>query len=166
MDDYPIQGKLRIRAEQYDRDRAFIEPRVGKLSAGQLKGMPGFEFLKSWYVDFAATPEQWAELQPELDRRNILVTLYEAPVFYTDAFAEDEEKSEAPTPADRVTRLSTIAAALIAAAGLALVVYARLDIGACVALGVVALMVAVGGRIFAAVRTRRRIPSSSASDTH
>lgn len=156
MDDYPIQGKLRIRADQYECDRAYIEPRVGKLSAGELKGMPGFEFLKFWYADFAATPAQWAEIQPELDRRNILVTMYEAPVLYMEALAEEEEeaKTESSARAVFVKRLSTIAAAFIALAGLALVVYARLDVGACIAVGTLAVAVAAGGQIYAAVRAR------------
>src|SRR5512143_727500 len=113
MDDYPIQGKLRIRADNYERDRAYVEPRVGKLSVGEVKGMPGHEFLKFWYGDFAATVAQWAEIQPELDRRNILVTMYEAPVLYMEALAEEEEaKIESPMRADSVKRLSAIAAAL------------------------------------------------------
>jgi hypothetical protein len=150
VDEYPIQGKLRIRADQYERDRAYIEPRVGKLSAGEVKGMPGFEFLKFWYGDFAATAAQWAEIQPELDRRNILVTMYEAPVLYMEALAEQaEEKAESSARTDPIKRLSTIAAVLIALAGLALVVFARLDAGACVAVGVLALLVGIAGQLYA-----------------
>ncbi len=166
MDDFPIQGKLRIRADQYERDRTYIEPRVGKLSAGELKGMPGFEFVKFWYVDFAATPAQWAELQPELDRRNILVTLYEAPVFYMEALAEEEEKRETRSPADLIRRLSMLAAALIVVAGLALVLYAHLDTGACIAVGALAVLVGAGGRIYAASRTRYHTPPPKESHTN
>ena len=41
-----------------------------------------------------------------------------------------------------------------ALAGLALVVYARLDVGACIAVGTLAVAVAAGGQIYAAVRAR------------
>ncbi|MBI5878028.1 MAG: hypothetical protein HZB53_10270 [Chloroflexi bacterium] len=158
MDDYPIQGKLRMRADNYERDRAYIEPRVGKLSAGELKGMPGFEFLKFYYVDFAATPAQWAEIQLEMDRRNILVTLYEAPVFYMESLEEEGQAEEGvherpQTP--RLTQVATGVAILIVLAGLVLAVYTGLDMGACIVLGVLAALVGAAGQIYAVVRARR-----------
>lgn len=158
MDDYPIQGKLRIRADNYERDRAYIEPRVGRLSAGEVTGMPGHEFLKFWYGDFAATPAQWAEIQPELDRRNILVTLYEAPVFYMEALAEEADaQATLSARADPVKRWSAVAAVVILLAGAALVVYVRLDMGACIAIGALAVLVGAAGQIYFTVSARRAL---------
>jgi len=157
MDAYPVQGKLRIRADQYEAVRAYLESRVGKLAAGQLKSMPGYEFLKFWYVDFAATPQQWAEIQPEMDRRNILVTMYEAPALYMDALEEDEEqaaereRARAPLPA----RITTGAAALIALAGMALVVYGAIDFAGCLAFAALAALVGAAGQVFAILKARQ-----------
>jgi hypothetical protein len=101
MPDLPIQGKLRIRAENYERDIAFVRPRVGELSNAVQRSVPGYDFLKYWYVDFAATPEQWAELAPELDRRNVLVTLFESPALIGDDAPEEPQPTEEVAPAPR-----------------------------------------------------------------
>ena len=152
---YPVQGKLRIRAENYERDSAFIRERVGTLSNAQLKSMPGFEFLKFWYVDFAATQEQWAALAPELDKRNILVTLYEAPVFYMEALAEEKEKARQLKAASNLTWIYNGLAVLLVIAAIALLVYSVIDAPSCVGIGVLAFIIVVVGQIHAAIRGSR-----------
>lgn len=151
MDDYPVQGKLRIRADQYEAVRAYLEPRVGKLSAGTLKSMPGYEFLKFYYADFAATPAQWAEIQPEMDRRNVLVTMYEAPVLYMEALEEEEEQAaeQERTQTPLLARLASGAAVLIALAGMTLVVYGAIDFAACLGFVVLAALVGAAGPVYA-----------------
>ena len=101
LSDFPVQGKLRIRQDGFERDAAHIRAHVGYLSEPVLKSVPGYAFLKFYYADFAATPGQWAALAPELDKRNILVTLYEAPVLYMEAL---EEEAKATNRKSRVIR--------------------------------------------------------------
>src|SRR4051794_18061916 len=106
---YPIQGKLRIRQDNYERDREFILANVGHLSEPVLKSIPGYDFLKFWYADFAATDTQWAVLAPELDKRNILVTLFESPIFAADA---PEEQGKAGVTANARRSLTWITGGL------------------------------------------------------
>lgn len=154
MADYPIQGKLRIRPEQYERDQPFIQARVGELSRAQLKSVPGYEFLKFWYMDFAATPEQWAALAPELDQRNILVTLYEGPVFIADALMAEDKASGATKSRQRVTWMYNGVAVVLVIVALALFVTMTIDMVACVGLVGVAAVVVIVGQTHRMLRTR------------
>ena len=85
LDDYAVQGKLRIRSQDFERDLQFIKERVGEVSNARLVSFPGFDFIKFWWVDFAATREQWAALEPELAPRGIMATMYEAPGLAAEA---------------------------------------------------------------------------------
>jgi hypothetical protein len=111
MPDYPVQGKLRFRKESFERDLQFIKERVGEVSKPVLKSIPSFYGdIEVWWVDFAATCAQWQALRPELDKRNIFVTLYENPVFYEEGLDEPEPPRQIKRK--RVFRLLLLALAL------------------------------------------------------
>ncbi len=93
MSDYAVQGKLRIRPDNFERDLQFIRERVGDVSNARLASFPGYDFIKFWLVDFAATSQQWAALEPELAKRNIFATMYESP-----ALMDSVEGKPAPRP--------------------------------------------------------------------
>ena len=145
MSDYPIQGKLRIRAANAEPDIEFIRAHVGELSEPELRSVPGYEFLKFWYADFACTDPQWAALAPELDQRNVLATLYEAPVFAAEITAkEEEQKRPALAPMAGILYLCALLVVLAAAV---LVLTATIDGLACGLAGVAALGLVATGRL-------------------
>ena len=156
LSDFPVQGKLRIRQDGFERDAEYIRTHVGYLSEPVLKSVPGYEFLKFYYADFAATPGQWAALAPELDKRNILVTLYEAPVLYMEALEEEEKAAKPQMPRDILSWVYNGAAiALLVVSGL-LLAGSVIDATQCVLAGAIALGVAIAGQVHAKMRANTR----------
>ena len=156
LSEYPVQGKLRIREANFEGDIDFIRQHVGSLSQPVLKSLPGYEFLKFWYADFAATDEQWAVLAPEMDKRNILVTLFEAPVFYVQTLAEEEEeKAKKSRGVGRVTWVYNIIAAILLAAALVMPLLSMADGIVSAELVGLAIIIALVGQIHARLRSRR-----------
>jgi hypothetical protein len=153
MSEYPIQGKLRIRPANFESDAKFIRAHAAELSEPELRSMPGYDYLKFWYADFACTPEQWAALAPELDKRNILATLYEAPLFYAEALA-DEEKKPRDKPARGTTRVLNFAALSLVLAAVLLFLNSAIDGTACAVAGAVALLLFAAGPAMVWVRSR------------
>jgi hypothetical protein len=161
---YPIQGKLRIRQDNYQRDRDFIQAHVAHLSAPVLRSIPGYDFLKFWYADFAATDAQWAVLAPELDKRNILVTLYESPVFSTESPDEDEKAGSAASPRRPLTWITNGLAFLVILVALTLLMAATIDLGICVLIAALGILIGVGGQLY--VRRRGRDGVQTKSSEH
>jgi len=144
MSDYPIQGKLRIRAANAEQDIAYIRAHTGELTEPELRSVPGYEFLRFWYADFACTDQQWAALAPELDKRNILATLYEAPVFAAEVAAKEEEpKGPSASPLARILNLCALLVVLAAAA---LLLTSTIDGVACASAGVAAILLVIAGQ--------------------
>ena len=119
MSDYPVQGKLRIRPDSFERDLEFIKEHVGEVSNARLVSFPGFDFIKFWWVDFAATQAQWAALEPQLSSHNIFATMYESPALADDDSAPTPQRSTYKSPYRWVPYASL--AALAAALALAFV---------------------------------------------
>ncbi len=152
MPDYPVQGRLRIRQENFERDLPFIKERVGEVQNPKLKPIPGFEFLKFWYIDFAATSEQWQALAPELDRRNIGVTMFEAPTYYMEALAEAEQGTRKDQSSSPLRWLYSGLPAAIMVVAVALFTQSAIDAGVCVCLIGAALLIFIIGQLHLAVR--------------
>jgi hypothetical protein len=151
MSEYPIQGKLRIRPANFESDAQFIREHAGELSEPELRSMPGYDYLKFWYADFACTVEQWAALAPELDKRNILATLYEAPLYYAEALAE-EQKQAGGKRARSTPRVLNYAALLLAFVAAVLFLSSAIEGTACAVAGAVALLFLAAGPVLTLVR--------------
>ena len=164
MSDYPIQGKLRIRPANFEQDAQFIREHAAELTEPELRSVPGYDYLKFWYADFACTDQQWAVLAPELDKRNILATLFEAPLFASEGAAKEETPSRRKSSSP-VARL-LIAAALAVILGAAwLFLTSDIDGVACAAAGIAALLLVIAVQIHGWLRARRapvRSPSPNA----
>ena len=148
---FPVQGKLRMRQDNFVRDAEFIAARVGYLSTPVLKSVPGYDFLKFWYADFAATQAQWATLGPEVDKRNILVTLYEAPVLYMEALTEEQEGVKAEKLRGRSSWVYYGAAAALII-GILLRAATVIDVPQCLIIGLVAIGVVAVGQVHSRLR--------------
>lgn len=149
MDDYPIQGKLRIRPANFERDLEFVKAHVGKVSKPELKSYPGFDYLKCWYVDFAATPEQWKRLEPELQKRDIVVTMYESPALLDEQPAK-RLAPEIPKHKSKYRWIPWAGFALILA-GIAAALIGRDFAVVCLCFSGLGLFVALGGGVLVAL---------------
>lgn len=154
MSDYPIQGKVRIRPANVEQDAQFIREHAAELTEPELRSVPGYEYLKFWYADFACTDQQWAALAPELDKRNVLATLFEAPVFAAEVVAKKEDPGGRKPSSPVVLMLNFGALAVLVAAAL-LVLSAAIDGVACALAGAVAILLIVTGQVYGRVRARR-----------
>jgi hypothetical protein len=156
LSDFPVQGKLRIRQDGFERDAEYIRAHVGYVSEPVLKSVPGYAFLKFYYADFAATPGQWAVLAPELDKRNILVTLYEAPVLYMEALEEEEKAAKPQEPRDtHIWVYNGAAIVLVVVSGL-LLAGSVIDATQCILAGAIAAGVAIAGQVHARTPAKTR----------
>ena len=156
LSDFPVQGKLRIRQDGFERDAEFIRTHVGYLSEPVLKSVPGYAFLKFYYADFAATPGQWAALAPELDKRNILVTLYEAPVLYMEALEEEAKAAKPQKPHDTLVWVCNGAAAALFVLSVLLLAGSVIDATQCILAGTITVGVALAGQVHARTRAKTR----------
>lgn len=156
LSDFPVQGKLRIRQDGFERDAAHIRAHVGYLSEPVLKSVPGYAFLKFYYADFAATPGQWAALAPELDKRNILVTLYEAPVLYMEALEEEAKATKPQKPRDTLSWVYNGAAIALLVVSVVLLAGSVIDMTQCILAGAIAVGVALAGQVHARTRAKTR----------
>jgi hypothetical protein len=155
LSDYPVQGKLRIRQDTFARDAEYIRAHAGYLSEPVLRSMPGYDFLKFWYADFAATQAQWAALAPEMDKRNILVTLYEAPVLFMEELEEEKElKTQAPR--NRLAWVYNGAAIALLVTGVLLLAGSVIDLFQCIVTGAVAIGVVAVGQVHTRLRPQAR----------
>ena len=154
MSDYPIQGKLRIRPANIEQDAPFIREHAAELTEPELRSVPGYDFLEFWYADFACTDQQWAVLAPELDKRNILATLFEAPVFAAEGTAK-EEKPSRRKPSSPLARIFNLSALVVLLMAVWLFLTSAIDGVACAAAGTVTLLLVVAGQIYGWLRTRR-----------
>ena len=154
MSDYPIQGKLRIRPANIEQDAQFIREHAAELTEPELRSVPGYDFLKFWYADFACTDQQWAVLAPELDKRNILATLFEAPVFAAEGTA-NEEKPSRRKPSSPLARIFNLSALVVLLMTVWLFLTSAIDGVACAVAGTVTLLLVVAGQIYGWLRTRR-----------
>jgi hypothetical protein len=153
MSDYPIQGKLRIRPANIEQDAQFIRAHAAALTEPELRSVPGYDYLKFWYADFACTDQQWAVLAPELDKRNILATLYEAPLFYAEGAAKEETTSRR-TPSLSVARIFNLAALVVLLMAVWLFLTSAIDGVACAAAGVVTLLLVIAVQVYGWLRAR------------
>jgi len=154
MSDYPIQGKLRIRTVNFDQDVRFIREHTAELTEPELRSVPGYDYLKFWYADFACTEQQWAALAPELDKRNILATLFEAPLFAAGVMIKEENPSRRK-PSTPVPFILNIAALVLLLMAAWLFLTAVIDGAACAAAGGATLALVIAGQIFGWLRSRR-----------
>lgn len=88
---YPVRGKLRFHQDNFESDYQFVRERVSEISNPEIREAPGQERVKFWWVDFAATTEQWITLEPLIDKRGIYSSINEDFYIHLQADIAEEQ---------------------------------------------------------------------------
>ncbi len=145
MNQQPIQGSLRMTKQELVSDLQFVQERVLTVSEPQQVKSLGDGQAPRWSVEFTATKEQWAELEPELRKQGIGVSVYEMPDHYYDSM-EAERRVLARIEGKTNHRLKVLLAILfIVIAGTLILRAMGYEITWLVAVAVLVLMFPISG---------------------